>query len=463
MSVNELSQRNALILDTVHRLLRRGAVRNLTRMVNKMFPVEVAKVLRHLDDPGEKRIVFGLLGSADRRAEVISELDPGSAVTVFTELNRAEQLDILHELDQDDAADLMGLLPQDMAAYLLEEMSDEHSGGVADLMSYPAETAGGIMTPQFLAFAEDTDAQTVISYLQEHAADAEMVFYVYVVDAAGALKGVLSLRDLLTVPPTARLGAIMHTPVIKAGVTMDQEAVARLTARYNLLAVPVVDADERLVGIITVDDVIDVIREEATEDMLKMSGTGGEGQYTLSIGPLHAFRMRMPWLLVNVAGGIAGAAVLASFSHTLEAVLTLAAFIPVSMALGGSLGLQSSTIVVRGLATGAIEPGDVRRVFLREVRVGALVGLVSGLLVGGVALLWRDPWLGAVVGTALFAASCVAVVTGTLAPILFQRLHIDPAISSGPLVTSINDLTGLVIYLGLATLMLVIHPAALVP
>lgn len=463
MSVNELSQRNVLILDAVHRLLRRGAVRNLTKMVNKMYPVEVAKALRHLDDPSEKRIVFGLVAGAERRAGVISELDPNSAVAVFTELTRAEQIDILHGLDTDDAADLMGLLPADMATYLLEEMSEEHSGGVADLMGYPAETAGGIMTPQFLAFPEDTDAQTVISYLQEHAADAEMVFYLYVVDAGGVLKGVLSLRDLLTVPPSARLGDIMHAPVIKAGVFMDQEAVARLTARYNLLAVPVVDPDERLVGIITVDDVIDVIREEATEDMLKMSGTGGEGQYILSVGSLRAYRLRMPWLLVNVAGGIAGAALLTHFSGTLEAMLVLAAFIPVSMALGGSLGLQSSTIVVRGLATGAIEPSDVRRVFLRELRVGALVGLTCGALVGGVALLWHNPWLGAVVGLSLFSASCVAVITGTLAPVLFQRLRIDPAISSGPLVTTINDLTGLIIYLGMATLMLVRHGAPPAP
>ncbi len=456
MSITELSQRHALILDAVRRLLRRGAMRNLAKMVNKMHPAEVAKMVRHLDEPSEKRIVFGLVEAVEGRAELLSELDEDSMVGVFEELPRAEQLTLLNELSSDDVADLLGLLPRPLADELLEQMPDADSGEVADLLSYPEETAGGIMTPEFLAFPDDVDAQTVISHLQQ-AADAEMVFYVYVVDGEGVLKGVLSLRDLLTVPPETRLGEVMHTPVIRAGVYMDQEAVARLTARYNLLAVPVVDPDEKLVGIITVDDVIDVIREEATEDMMKMSGTTVEKGYTLSMGSISATRMRLPWLMVNVGGGIAGAWVLSMFTDTLQSALMLAAFIPISMALGGSLGLQSSTIMVRGLATGSIEMGDVRRVFLREVKVGALIGLVCGLLVGGVALLWHDAWLGGVVGASLFIASCVAVVTGTLTPVLFERMKIDPAVSSGPLVTMVNDLTGLVIYLGLASAMLALH------
>jgi len=460
MPTQEISQRHALVLRAVRRLLRRGAMRNLAKMVNTMRPVDVAKMLRHLDDVSDQRIVFGLVTRTEGRADILADLDEDSAVGVFIEVARAEQLDILETLDPDDAADLIGMLPADLSGELLEQMPDADSDDVVGLLSYEEETAGGIMTPDFLAFREDTDAQSVITHLQQ-AGDAEMVFYIYVVDEQNILKGVMSLRDLLLVSPKTRLGDVMHSPVITAQVDMDQEAVARLTARYNLLAIPVVEHDGRLVGFITVDDVIDVMRDEATEDMLKMSGTTVESEYTLSVGSLKAAGMRLPWLLVNVIGGIAGAWVLVQFASTLEAALVLTAFIPISMALGGSLGLQSATIMVRGLATGSIEMDDVRRVFIREVRVGALVGVTCGVLVGVVASFWHDPWLGLVVGVSLFIASCVAVITGTLAPVAFLRLCIDPAISSGPLVTMVNDLTGLTIYLGLATTMLSLQGAPL--
>jgi len=452
VSVNELSQRHALILDALHRLLQRGAMRNLGRMVNKMHPAEVAKVVRHLDDLSEKRIVIALIQDVEDRADALSELDQDSMVAVFTEMSRSEQLDILHALSSDDAADLVGMLPQDIAAEVVAALHKADSE-VVELLGYPEETAGGIMTPAFLSIPLTTTVGEAIELLQG-AAEAEMVFYIYVVDEAGALKGVLSLRELITMAPDVAVEGVMTTPVIRVSVGSDQEEVARLTARYNLLAVPVVDPDDRLVGIITVDDVIDVIREEATEDMLKMSGTGVDAEYTLSVGSLKAARMRIPWLLVNVLGGVVSAWVMMRFTATLQTVLALTAFIPVSMALGGSLGIQSATIVVRGLATGRIELGDVRRVFLREVRVGAMVGVVCGGLVGVFALLWQSPWLGLVVGSSLFAASCVAVTIGTLAPILFESMKIDPAIASGPLVTMLNDIAGLVIYLGLATAML---------
>jgi magnesium transporter len=450
---SEISQRHALILDAVRRLLRRGAMRHLGRMVNKMHPAEVAKVVRHMDEPADKRVVMELLERVEDRAEVLSELDEDSAVPIFTGLPRPEQLALLKCLSTDDAADLLGLLPPELSAELIEAMPRTEGDEVMELLRYPEETAGGIMTPEFLAVPTTSTAREVIARLQG-APEAEMVFYVYVVDADGVLKGVLSLRELLTLPPDTPLEDVMVTPVVRARVDMDQEAVARMTARYNLLAVPVVDHEEKLVGIITVDDVIDVIRDEATEDMLKMSGTGVDAEYSLSVGALRAARLRLPWLMSNVLGGLVTAWVMTQFTHTLQTVLALVAFVPVCMALGGSLGLQSATIVVRGLATGQIELGDLRRVFVREVRVGVMIGVVCGLIVGTAAMLWRSPWVGLVVATSLVVSSCVAVTIGTLTPILFQRLRLDPAVTSGPLVTTLNDVTGLTVYLGVATLML---------
>ncbi len=453
MSVTEISQRHALILDAVSRLLRRGAVRNLAKMVNKMLPVEVSKLVRHLDTLEDQCRVVGLVEDVTDKAHVISELYDDAKIGVFTALSSDEQNAILQHLSSDDAADLLGLLPEELSAELILQLPADDVDDVVDLLRYPEETAGGIMTPEFLALPPTTSAKEAIATLRADT-DAEMVFYIYVVDEDGVLGGVLSLRDLLAEEPDTPLDAFMTSPVVSARVDMDQEETARLTARYNLLALPVVDLDERLVGIITVDDVIDVMRDEATEDMLRMSGTRVDEDYTVSMSSMRAVRLRLPWLMVNVLGGLASAWVLSQFTTTLESLLALASFIPISMALGGSLGVQSSTIMVAGLATGRIEWGDVRRVFMREMRVGAMVGLLSGVIVGACATFWHDPWLGMVVGVSLFAACGVAAVSGTLIPLVFHRVRIDPAISSGPLVTMLNDLSGLIIYLGFATLLL---------
>src|SRR5437867_7709144 len=273
----------------------------------------------------------------------------------------------------------------------------ERPAEIAGLLKYPKDTAGGIMTTEFLSLSEDTTAQEAIRRLQR-ATDAEMVFYIYVTDKEDHLVGVLSLRQLLTVPPETPLKNIMTRDVMSVSVDMDQEEVARQVASYNLLAIQVVEKDNTLVGIIIVDDVVDVIREEATEDMLKMAGaTEEDAQFKSST--VAAARSRLPWLFTNLVGSLVSGAILWYFRFTIQEVVALVSFIPVIAAMGGNVGLQSSTLIIRGLATGRIELTDVWKVFFREVGIGLLLGLACGVLLTLIGLLWHGRgFLGMVVG-----------------------------------------------------------------
>ncbi len=437
-----------LILDTVRRFLHRGAITNLENMIAKMHPADVAKVIRHLPTPGEKRTIFELVKENRARAEILSEIDGESVSHVLEDRAEKEIVAILRELPSDDLADILAALPEGRRAELLKAVKDAGSD-VEQLMRYPEETAGGIMTTEFLALRQEMRVHEAIAHLQA-ASLKKMVFYLYVTDEEGRLVGVLSLRQLLMVPPSTVLRDLMTTGVISVSTDTDQEEVARQVARYNLLAIPVVDREQRLVGIITFDDVIDVIREEATEDMLKAAGV--EEEVILNASSLSAVRFRLPWLLANLVGGLVSGAVLWWFRPTIQQVIALVSFIPVIAAMGGNIGLQSSTIVVRGIATGRIELADLRKVLAKEWRVGAMLGLVSGLLVAFVAgASHAGPMLGVVVGGAMFLTINLAALMGTLTPILLKKMNVDPAISSGPFVTSVNDISGSLIYLSLAT------------
>ena len=442
-----------IVLDTFRRLLRRGAIANLSKIVDKMHPADVAKVIRHLAAGPEKRTILDLIKEVETKADVIIEIDPASRNEILSEMPPSDVVAILKELPSDDVADIVGDMPEDKAREILNLMKKEDSVEVEGLLKYPEETAGGIMTPDFFSLTEDTTAQEAIARLQQ-ASDAEMVFYIYVTDKDGRLVGVISLRQLLLVPPSTSLKKIMTTDVMSVNAEMDQEEVARQVARYNLLAIPVVDKENKLVGIITVDDIVDVIREEATEDILKMAGTT-EDEIMLGTSTMNAAKFRLPWILTNLLGGIITGSFLWVFRPAIQEVIALASFLPVITAMGGNIGLQSSTIVVRGLATGRIELTDVWKVFLRELRVGTLLGIVCGGIIGIIARIWHgNMMLGIVVGVSMFAAITVAAIMGTLIPVILKNFNRDPAVSSGPFVTTANDITGLVIYLSLANYLL---------
>ncbi len=442
-----------IVLLSFQRLLRRGAISNLAKMLGRMHPADIARVVNHLSSPKEKRTVFELVRGEAQRGQVLSELDSDSINQVLADLSASDVAWLLKDLGPDDVAYILCVLPEERAQEVLALMKTEDSTEIADLLKYPKDSAGAIMTTEFFSLPEDTTAQEAIRRLQ-HATDAEMVFYIYVTDKENRLVGVLSLRQLLTVPPATPLKNIMTRDVISVTVDTDQEEVARQVASYNLLAIPVVEKDNTLVGIITVDDVVDVIREEATEDMLKMAGALEEETQSKS-SSIAAARLRLPWLFTNLIGSLVSGAILWLFRFTIQEVVAIVSFIPVIAAMGGNVGLQSSTLIIRGLATGSIEQTDVWKVFFREIRITLLMGLACCVILTLVGWLWHGhAVLGMVIGASMLIAFIVSTSMATFMPILLKRMGVDPAIAAGPFVTTANDITGISIYLTLATMFL---------
>jgi magnesium transporter len=350
-------------------------------------------------------------------------------------------------------ADLLERLPEEQADAILEKMKKDESDEVEDLLRYENDTAGGIMVADFIALAEDTTAKEAIEALQKEYSDVEMPFYLYVVDDYGKLVGVSSLRQLVLVRPESPLKEFMTTDVFSVQTDMDQEEVAKIVARYDILAVPVVDDTNRLVGIVTVDDVIDIFRREATEDILKMAGVGEEFVETKSV--LKSTRIRLPWLFASCLGGIVAFFIIGKFEGSLAKIATLAAFIPVIMGMGGNIGTQSSTIVVRGMATGRIDIRDFWSVLLKELTIGLILGVIYGLLIGSVAQIrYSMGALAISVGLAVISSMSIAALVGSMVPMAFARIHIDPAVATGPFVTTAIDIISVTFYFMIATALL---------
>ncbi len=425
----------------------------LSKVKKGTHPSDLAEYIEDFTDE-QKRDLFALL-SDEEAALIIQEMEEFDQVTLFNLLTQKRASSILKEMDTDDAADLLAELPPHETRELLE-LIDEESGEIKGLLKYPEDTAGGIMTTDIISFSQEMAVEEAIQRLREIAPEAEIIYYVYVVDEETRLIGVLSLRDLISATDGTPLKEIMNQNVISVHVDVDQEEVARIVARYDLLALPVVEDEGRLLGIITVDDILDVLQEEATEDFYKMVGTSEvEGVDLIQASVYQVVSRRLPWLLICLVGGLLAGSVIGVFDQMLEAIVVLAVFIPVIMDMGGNVGAQSSTIFVRGIATGEIEEEEVWHYFFKEFRVGLVMGAICGLLVSIATLLWQgNPYLGLVVGISMFLTVSLATVIGTLVPLLCYKVGIDPAITSGPFVTTIKDVTGLLIYFGMATIFL---------
>ncbi|KIH77901.1 magnesium transporter [Geoalkalibacter ferrihydriticus] len=447
-----MEQKHQILLDTARRLIRRGAYPHLSKLLGKIHPADIAHLFRYLDLK-EQRILFNLLEDAETSAYVLSELDHAVGALLLEQIDKETITEVLQEMPYDDAVDIIRNMPEELAEEILNIMQDEDSTEIEQLLQYDEDTAGGIMATEIFSLREDMRVREAIEALQQ-AQDAEMVFYVYVTDDYGHLVGVLSLRQLLTVAPDTHLKDIMTRDVIRVATDTDQEEVAHLVARYNILAIPVVDEHNKLMGIVTVDDVIDVLREEATDDIFKMAGTREE-ELLYGFQAFKIARLRLPWLITNLFGGVITGYLMWMFKATLEQIIALVTFVPVITGMGGNVGGQSATIVVRGFATGRIDFGTLRQVFFKELRVGVIMGAVCGLVVGVVALIWHgNPYLGLVVGLAMVSAMSVAASTGVLAPSFFKKIGVDPAIASSPFVQTANDITGILIYFGTATIFL---------
>jgi len=441
--------RTPLLAETVRKLVTRGAYVNAYKILNRLHPSDIADILGDLSEQ-LRRELFKTLYQRDLSlaSEALSELGPERGAVILAEMSTQQISLILQELDPDDAADFVADLPQELQEEILGAMRTKEASEVEDLLQYPEQTAGRIMSPKVFSLEEKTTVQEAIAALQD-AGDLEMVFYIYVVDDHGNLVGVLSLRQLLLKRPETPIEDFMETNVIRVTTDADQEDVSRLVASYNVLAIPVVDAQNKLVGVITVDDVIDVIKEEATEDMYRLAGLDTEER--VFTRPRTSVSKRIPWLVLNLATAFLTALVVAQFEETIARFAVLAVFMPVVPLLGGNAGNQTLTVMVRGIALGELSWANSRKALLKEVLVGVTNGIVIGILVGIVAFLWKgDPILGAVLSLAMLGTLLVAAVTGTLIPLFLRWLKVDPALASSVFVTTATDVAGFVLFLGLA-------------
>ncbi|MEA3438619.1 MAG: magnesium transporter [Thermodesulfobacteriota bacterium] len=444
--------RNKILVDSIKRLLRRGATSHLLNIVNKTHAADLSVVFPSLSLSDQHRL-FEMIKDTEQKGVLFSELEEDIFLNFVEGMELDEIVEILESMPTDDVADLIGRLPDEMSDTILEKMKKEGSEEIEGLLRYDDDTAGGIMVPDFIALKEDTTAKEAIESLQKEHQDVEMAFYLYVVDEYGKLTGVSSLRQLVVVPPETMLKDFMATDVFSVQTDMDQEEVAKIVARYDILAVPVVDETNRLVGIVTVDDVIDIFRQEATEDILKMAGVGEEFVETKSV--LKSTRIRLPWLFASCIGGMIAFFIISHFEESLIRYAYLAAFIPVIMGMGGNIGTQSSTIVVRGLATGRINTRDIWNVVLKELTVGCILGLVYGFLIAAVAQIQYGAAAFAIsVGLAVISSMAVAALVGSLVPMAFAKINVDPAVATGPFVTTAIDVISVSFYFIIATTLL---------
>jgi len=449
-----LPRRREALAETLAKYLERGAHANAARLLGRIRPEDVAVLLGGL---GPERLleVFRLLIAEypDAAGHVLTEMEASQRVKLLEQLPREQIAGILERVPVDDAVFVLDSLPPEQHERMLELVDLRELSDVQAQLGYPESSAGRLMDTEFFALHESTTVREAIAAIQGKG-EVEMIFYLYVVDTDGHLVGVTSLRGLLLSKPDQRLADIMQREVIKANVVADQEEVARQAARYDLLAVPVVDDQNRLVGIVTVDDIIDVVEEEAAEDLLRMAGTS-ESEVLYEERTLRIARLRLPSLLAALAGLLVTGVLLERFQVGYRDALFLLAFVPVVMGLAGSIGHQASAVALRALASGRLaagEPGgSIGGFLLQQLRVAGVLGVVCGGLAGAAALLLKGHAdLGLVVGLAVFLSIELAALSGVVVPSLLERLGLDPAIANGPLLTTANDITSILIYFGLA-------------
>ncbi len=442
-----------VVLDSVRRLLRIGATANLLNLLQKQHPADLGQIFGELHD-SERQAAFAVLVERQPKLamESLSELGAERGALLLTGRSAEDIAKLVQEIASDDAAALIDYLPDELSQEVLDLMRRRESGQVESLLDYAEQTAGRIMNPNVFALSEDLTVAEAVSALQS-AINVEMVFYLYVVDARRHLVGVTSLRRLLLVSPETPLKRIMTPDVFSVRVDTDQEEAARLVASYNLLAIPVVDEENKLAGVITVDDVIDVLKDEATEDLYRLAGVSGDER--IETPAFEALKKRLPWLGINLATAFLAASVVAAFEHTISQATALAVFMPIVAGMGGNAATQTLTVIVRGLALGELSWANARKALGKE----AIIGLGNGVALGVVAALvaWvtkGNPVLGLLLGMAMVCNMFVAATAGTLVPLGLKALKVDPALASSVFITTFTDVVGFASFLGLATIFL---------
>ncbi len=432
--------------------------------------IKLLKPLRHEDisdlfrsiDEEEKYKLFSCLQKGFPRttaAQVLEDLDPRSESIVVKKLLDKELIELIHSMEDDNAADLIEELPEQRSKRILNLLRSRQDDTLHELLQYEGDTAGGVMTQDYIAVRDTATVQQALLKIRRRAKTNRDIYNIFIIDHYHHLVGILPLRNLLRAKGRESVSNIFHHDVIKVHVDADQEEVAHIVRKYDILSVPVVDNDNKLVGVITVDDIIDIIHEEFTEDILTMAGTNEDELITTSV--FNISRLRLPWLLTCFIGSALNIFIMHWIGEDILAnILALSYFIPALIAMGGNIGIQSSTITIRGLTTGRIDSHNWFKAVFRETRVGFTLGLIIGVIIGGLGavisyyLFKQSPYIGLVVGISMVIGSSFSAFTGAIMPFILSRYNVDPAKAAGPFVTTANDISGIIIYFLTASLLL---------
>lgn len=442
-----------IVTSSARKFINMGALNRLWNLVKNFHTADIASLTIHLISR-EKLILFNTVYDKDREmaAEVMSELDPEDSANIIKELALDQIVDLMQMSAPDDVAPIIELLPEEMKESVLARMAAKPTEEVMELLHYEEETAGRIMSTNFYALKETTNISDAITAMQLEG-DVESAFYLYVVDDQDHLKGVVSLRQLLFARPNTPLKKIMTPDVISVKTDTDQEEVARNVADYNLVAIPVVDTDNTLVGVVTVDDVIDVLEREVTEDIYKMVSLDTTDR--IQDSPLTSIKKRLPFLLLGLLTASISPFIVNHFKDTIQAAITLAVLMHLVAALGGIAGNQTIAIIVREIAIGQIEWISARKALFKELLVGIGNGIIIGVVLSGVSyLLIKNPYLGLLLGISVLINMFVAALLGTIIPLFLRLIKLDPALGSVNLLTMCTDSVGFLVFLGLGTVFL---------
>ena len=443
--MNEFN-RNLINIDD---LIKGGEREYIKEYITGLHPADIADIIKTLDED-KKREIFNLL-HAEVASRVIVEIDDRSREQILEDINRERLVDIVGVMDSDKAADLIADLPQDNAEKILENLPWKDSAEVQKLLKYSEDTAGGIMHTELLSVREEVLVEDAIIQFMAISEEIGNIHDTFIIDKNRQLVGVMPVRKLLLIKPETPISRVMDRHIISVNVHTDQEEVARVFKKYDLVSLAVVDKEDRLMGRILIDDIVDVLIEEASEDMLHMAGIYQDEK--IMDPPLRSVRIRLPWLVINLATAILAASVVGLFQDTLQAMVILAMFMPIVAGMGGNAGTQALAVTVRGIALGELDFGNAKKALLNSTIAGLLNGIATGAIMALVAYYWKGNYmLGIVIGLAMIINLFIANFFGIIIPLVLKWLKIDPAVASSIFLTTLTDCIGFFSFLGLATL-----------
>ncbi|MBP7342561.1 MAG: magnesium transporter [Smithellaceae bacterium] len=449
--MTEVKKKEPTTLATLKELIGRNREFDIIDLFSDMHPADIADLIDELDE--EDRLHLFSLLDVDKASDVILELSDSSREQIIEDLSNEQLTDIIEEMDSDDRADIIAELSDDQAKAVLDAIEPAESEEVKELLSYPEDTAGGIMQSELVSVSKTATINDAFQAVASAKDEIENISNIFVVDDEERLVGTVPLQSLITTRRFTPVVDVIDDDIPSVPVDMDQEEVARLFKKYDLVSVGVVDSEQRLVGRITIDDVMDTVEEETSEDIYRIAGLGQDD--TVFNNTRESVKKRLPWLYLNLITALASVLVIGFFEDTIKIMVALVFFMPVVAGLGGNAGSQTLTLIVRGMALGEITFENARRALFRQVAVGIANGVAVGIAIGLIAWLWKGlPILGLILGLAMIISIFAGTLVGALIPLLLKKLNQDPALGSHIFLTAFTDAFGFLSFLGLATIFL---------